>query len=260
MSKLRRSLALLGALLVVSVAPPVAGADSGTGGVYVATIPAGADIWLDGTYVGRSPVAVDGLAGGHHAITITKTGWSVRELDVEVVADKVVVAGTELIAEPHAGARSENEGDLSLRGLDPGMKVLLDGAPLSGEVRRPIPLLAGAHHLAITTASGEVTRTFHIWPDTTTEVIVHAPAAGEGRSAVVAPAEDYLPAGSFTLEGAKIVVHYGGHTVVAHIGEVTVRYDGVALTYDGAPQTIAGRLYLPLELLEKLTAGTSKDK
>ena len=51
-----------------------------------------------------------------------------------------------------------------------------------------------------------------------------------------------------------------GILVVAHLGDVTVRFDGVPAVYDGAPETIAGRLYLPLELLKKLTDDPSKSK
>ena len=112
----------------------------------------------------------------------------------------------------------------------------------------------------MSTPNGQVLRAFRIWPDTTTEVILRPPAAGEGRSAVVAPAEDYLPYGSYALEGTKIVVRYGGHVVIAHVDVATVRYDGASLTFDSKPQTIGGRIYLPLELLEKLTADTSKTK
>jgi hypothetical protein len=260
MGKLRALLALLAALLAGLSAAGGARAETSTGGVYITTLPSGADIWLDGTYVGRSPVVVDGLAGGRHTITITKTGWTVRELEVEIDPQALLMSSTNLVAEPRVAGRSGSEGDLSLRGVDAGTRVMLDGAPLSGDLRRPIPLLPGPHHVAITTPSGQVTRSFRIWPDTTTEVILRPPAAGEGRSAVVAPAEDYLPAGSFALEGTKIVVRYAGHVVVAHVDEATVRYDGVSLTFDSKPQTIGGRLFLPLELLEKLTAETSKTK
>lgn len=260
MLKLRALLALLGALLAGLPVAAVAAAETSTGGVYVTTLPAGADIWLDGTYVGRSPVMVDGLTPGRHTVTITKTGWTVRELGVEVDPQKVLMSSTDLVAEPRVPGRSPNEGDLSLRGVDTGMKVTLDGAPLSGDLRRPIALLPGPHHVSLISANGQVQRSFRIWPDTTTEVILRPPAAGEGRSAVVAPAEDYLPYGSYALEGTKIVVRYGGHVVVAHVDVATVRYDGATLTFDSKPQTIGGRIYLPLELLEKLTADASKTK
>jgi hypothetical protein len=260
MGKLCALLALLGALLAGLSAAAVAGAETLTGGAYITTLPAGADIWLDGTYVGRSPVMVDGLTSGRHTVTITKTGWTVRELAVDVDPQKVLMSSTDLVAEPRVPGRGLSEGDLSLRGVDQSMKIALDGAPLSGDLRRPIPLLPGPHHVSMSTANGQVLRAFRIWPDTTTEVILRPPAAGEGRSAVVAPAEDYLPYGSYSLEGTKIVVHYGGHVVIAHVDVATVRYDGASLTFDSKPQTIGGRIYLPLELLETLTADTSKTK
>ena len=80
------------------------------------------------------------------------------------------------------------------------------------------------------------------------------------RSAVVAPAEDYLPTDAFQVEGKKIVVRYAGHVVVAHVGDIGVRFDGATVEYGSAPESIGGKLYLPVELLEKLTDDTSKSR
>jgi hypothetical protein len=92
----------------------------------------------------------------------------------------------------------------------------------------------------------------------TTQIVVQHLPADLARSSVVAPIDEYLPGNTYSLQGKKIVVRYAGHLVVAHLGETTVRYDGASIAYDGAPETIGRKLYLPLELLEKLTSGASR--
>jgi len=250
---------VLAAALLCAAAPAAAPAlENATGGIYITTLPAGADIWIDGTYVGHSPAVVDALPRGRHTITVTKTGWEVKEFEVDVQPGVLASTSVNLVAGAHSsGALSS--GNLNLRGVETG-RVLIDGVPLNGDVHRLIPLLPGPHRVTLVLPGSQLTRNFKIWPDTTTEVILKPPAASENRSAVVAPAKDYLPDGSYQVEGTKIVIRYGGHLVVAHVGESLVRFDGAPVTYDGAPQTLGGRLFLPLELLEKLTSDTSSAK
>jgi hypothetical protein len=54
-----------------------------------------------------------------------------------------------------------------------------------------------------------------------------------------------------------VVVRYGGHAVVAHLGELAVRYDGVPMSFDVAPSLIGGKLYLPIELLDRITGSVT---
>jgi PEGA domain len=226
-------------------------AEQATGGVYVATLPAGADVWIDGTYVGRSPVFADALPLGHHTLTITKTGWSLRELDVDIGAHETALASVKLLPKS-AGTASKGSGAFALRGLPPGAKVSVDGMGLADPLGST-PATPGQHRIAVTTARGRMTRSFTVLPDTTTEVVLHEPPAGAARSAVIAPADDYLPTQAYELEGTKVVVRYASHVVVAHLGESTVRFDGVLVSYAGTAQTIGRKLYLPLELLERLS-------
>lgn len=232
-------------------------ADAAAGGIYVTTLPAGADVWIDGVYVGRAPVLVDALASGRHALTITKTGWLVRDVAVNVAAGEVAMSSTQLSAGPRAFAGAAS-GTVFVRGIPPGATLTLDAAIYSPGPGGAVALAAGPHRITVTTAHGRTTHSFTVMPDTTTDVVLLEPRDAESRSAVVAPAEDYLPTDAFALEGKKIVVRYAGHVVVAHVGEVTVRLDGTSVAYGSAPETIGGKLYLPVELLEKLTADTSK--
>jgi PEGA domain len=260
MGRIRAGLALF--LLLVAagaaVSTPVR-AETPTGAVYVTTLPSDADIWIDGVYVGRAPVLVDALAPGHHSLTITKTGWVVDEVDVTVTAASVAMSSTRLVAGPAALAGTA-VGMVVLRGIPAGATLTLDGAPLDAVAGRDLTMPAGRHRITAETARGKYTRSITVLPDTATEVVLREPPASDTHSVVVAPAEDYLPTDNFSLEGKKIVVRYAGHLVVAYLGEQQVRIDGATVSYDGAPQAIDGKLYLPLALLEKLTEDTSNGR
>jgi hypothetical protein len=243
--------AFFGAIALAASA--IAWAAVPSGGAYVTTLPAGADIWIDGTYVGRSPVFVDALARGTHSITITKTGWSVHETTVSVTPGAIALSSTTLVPGSRAMA-GKARGTLALRGLPAGAEVTLDGAPFARDPQKQVPLPAGTHRVTIKTARGKTTRTFAIFPDTATQIVLREAPRDDSRSPVVAPVDGYLPGSAWSLQGKKIVLRYGGHVVVAHLGETNVRFDGAKLSFDSAPQRIGRKLYLPLELLEKLSS------
>ena len=225
------------------------------GGVYVTTLPSSAEVWFDGTYIGRSPAFVGGVSPGRHAVTVTKSGWAVRELDVSVSADVVALASTRLAPGPRVLAGTA-KGNLVVRAVPAGATLALDDAPLAGPAGQPQSVPAGPHRLTVATAHGKTTMVVDVLPDTTTNVIVSSPRAG-GRSAVVAPAEDYLPTDAFSVSGTKVVIRYAGHVVIARLGDVTVRYDSNSEVYDAAAEEIGSKLYLPLGLLQKLAGDTS---
>jgi len=253
-----RSASVLFALLFI-VAVGAAFAETASGGIFVATLPAGADVWIDGVYVGHAPLLIDSLAPGRHALTVTKTGWEVRDVDVSVAAGAVTMSSTQLVAGPRAFSGS-NSGTLVVRGSPPGAILELDAAPFTPAPSGSTTIAVGPHKLAVTTPRGRTTHAFTVYPQTTTDVVLVEPRAPGGRSSVVAPAEDYLPTDAFSVEGTKIVVRYNGHVVVAHVGETAVRFDGATVTYGTNPEAIGGKLYLPVELLEKLTEDTSKSR
>src|SRR5579884_2488771 len=85
------------------------------GGLYVNSLPTGADVWVDGSYIGRTPLLVDGLRAGKHAITVTKAGWKVEEVDQNVAAG--VVTATNVQLAPVKPINSQ--GSLALHGLNP---------------------------------------------------------------------------------------------------------------------------------------------
>jgi hypothetical protein len=253
---MRLAIVLLAGAVAFGI-PVVGRAETATGSAYVTTLPSGADIWVDGTYIGRSPVLVDALLPGHHAVTITKTGWVVQEVDVTVGAGTVALSTTRLLAGPKALAGTAT-GTATIRSAPAGATIAVDGAVIDKAIGRSLSLAAGPHHVALTTPRGKMTIAFVVLPDTATDLVLAEPRSKEAPSAVVAPADDYLPDGSAVVEGKKIVVRYGGHIAVARFGETGVRFDGSVLQFDGAPESIGGRLYLPLALLEKLTTEAAK--
>ncbi|GAC1302286.1 MAG: hypothetical protein NVSMB19_11450 [Vulcanimicrobiaceae bacterium] len=238
-----------------------AGADTATGGTYVTTLPSGAEVWFDGTYVGRSPLLVDGVAEGRHAIALLKTGWSAQDTTVTVVRGTFVMSSSRLVPAKRSGpGDTGTTGTLAVRDAPSGAEVWLDGAPLVPLPSRGVTVPAGAHEIAVKTGRGRTARTVTVYPDMTTDVILRETPGRRERSAVIAPAEDYLPTNAFIIEGRRIVVRYAGHVVVARFGETTFRVDGAAADYDSAPESIGGKLYLPLALLEKLSGDVSKDR
>ena len=238
--------------LAFATATSEAPAETPAGAVNVTTWPSGADVWLDGAYGGRAPVLGGALVPGRHALTLTKTGWVVQEVDVNVIAATTVMSSTALGAGPRALA-GDASGKIEVREIPPGAQVLLDDAPFDARPGRELRVAAGAHRLTLALPHAKMTRAVSVLPDTTTQIVFRAPRADDTRSAVVAPAQDYLPPESVTVEGKKVVVRYGNHVVVAYLGDSQVRVDGLVVTYDGAPESIGGKLYLPLALLEKLT-------
>jgi len=232
-----------------------------TGATYVTTLPSGADVWCDGTYVGRSPLLVDGLVEGRHTISMLKGGWTAQELNIAVVRGTVAMASSRLSSGKRQPVGTGVEsGTLVVRDTPAGAEIFLDGSPLVSVPSRGLVLPAGTHELAVRTARGRSTRAVTIYPDLTTDVIARETAGRRDASAVVAPAEDYLPTNAFAVEGRRITVRYAGHVVIARFGETTYRVDGTATDFDSAPESIGGKLYLPLALLEKLSGDVSNGR
>ncbi|HTV73384.1 MAG TPA: PEGA domain-containing protein [Candidatus Acidoferrales bacterium] len=224
---------------------------SSSGGVYVTTLPSGADVWVDGTYCGPSPVLVDALAQGRHAITLTKTGWNVQEVDVDIPGGGITLSSTKL-APGTRGGETATTGTVVVRGLAAGAKISIDGAPPQA-VSGPMTFPAGSHTVTFDGAQGATTRSFTVLPETTSELVLHDIPTTEARAGVIAPATDYLPPDAIDLDGRRLLIHYLGHEVVAHLDENTLRLDGSDVSYDSAPSVINGKLYLPLDLLETIT-------
>jgi hypothetical protein len=253
---MRRALRILVVCLLLALAGAgVAAAQSAAGGMFVSTLPADADVWVDGAYIGRSPLLVEGLGEGRHALTVTKAGWISQELTIVVQASAVAMAGVELsAATAHPGASPRPSGAYILRRGPSGASFSIDGEPVKIGAQ-PVSISSGIHRLSVVTAKGSVTREFDVFPGTTTALALLAAAPGApARATVIAQCSDYLPDGSYSIASNRFSIRYNRHEVAGDIGVSAVRFDGVAVAYDAAPAIIGGRLYLPIALLEKLTA------
>jgi hypothetical protein len=240
-----RRLATVAACVLLLAAVP-------TGSLYVTTLPSAADVWIDGTYVGRSPLVVDALGTGHHTLGLTKTGWRPLQLDVSIIACQTTLSSMRLEQE-RTGLRPPL-GSIAVHGIV-AIQALLDGVVTAPSKDGTYPASAGTHELAVRTARGRITRSVTVWPLTRTDVVLQ-PDVEQPRPSVVAPAEDYMPKSAIQVVGEKVVVRYGGHEVVAHLGLTTYRVDSKVVDYGQAPTMIGSRLYLPLDLLTMLSSGT----
>ncbi|HEY5349157.1 MAG TPA: PEGA domain-containing protein [Candidatus Lustribacter sp.] len=224
-----------------------------TGAIFVSTLPSGADVWLDGTYVGRSPVVVDALAVGAHHLTLSRTGWTPEDLAVAIAPAQTQTTSVVLVRD---GKTSEGSGTIVIHATERLGGVTVDGRPVKVGKDGAIAVSAGTHDVSIAAPQGKRARTVTVYPQTRTEVVLGTDAAP--RSIVIAPADDYLPASALHLDGSRLVVRYGGHEVVAHIGTTTYTVDRHPATYDAPPTVIRNRIYLPLELLTMLTLHDKK--
>jgi len=235
----------LAALALLGAAP--------TGAVYVTTLPSGADVWMDGTYVGRSPVVVDALAAGAHHLTLTRTGWTPEDLAIAIAPAQTQTTSVVLVRE---GKMPEDTGTIAIHPADKLFAVTIDGEPAVPGKAGTIAVSAGTHDVTIVEPQGKQTRTVTVYPQTRTDVVLGTDAAP--RSIVIAPADDYLPARAYRIDGTRLTLRYGGHDVVAHLGTTTYTIDGHSASYDAPPTLIRNRVYLPLELLTMLTLRDKK--
>jgi hypothetical protein len=241
------NLAALGfcALALLGAAP--------TGAIFVSSLPSGADVWLDGTYVGRSPLVVDALAVGAHHLTLTRTGWTAEDLSVTIAAAQTQTTAVVLSRD---GKTAEAAGTIEIHAADRLGAFAIDGQPATLGKAGTIAVGAGTHDLTIASPQGKQTRTVTVYPRTRTVVIFGADPVL--RSIVVAPADDYLPAGAVHFDGTRLSLHYRGHEVTARAGATTYTIDKRQVTFDSPPTMVKNRIYLPLELLTMLTKNDKK--
>jgi hypothetical protein len=216
------------------------------GGLYITSLPSGADVWVDGSYIGRTPLLLDGLRDGKHAVTVTKAGWQVEEVDQNVAVGVITPATVQL--EPIKPLHTH--GEIALHGLDRTARVSLDDGPW-------LPLMSqydasvGTHHLAVREPQAKFQRMVLVYPEQTTHLLFAAPA--DAHSAVVAALEAYLPVSAAKVSAGRVVIRWGGHVAVGHLGDARFLVDGRDVVYDAPAGMVRGRLYLPLDLILTIT-------
>lgn len=217
------------------------------GAIFVTTLPSGADVWLDGTYVGRAPVIADALAVGAHHLTLIRTGWNTEDLTVDIAPSQTQTTSVVMVRD---GKTPEAGGTIAFHASDRLGPITIDGEPAALSKDNTIAVSSGTHDVTITGAQGKQTRSVTVYPQTRTDVVV-GPDVTQS-TAVIAPADDYLPASAVHLEGTRLVVRYNGHEVVAKLGATSYLVDKRVLTYNSPPTVIRNRVYLPLDLLTLL--------
>lgn len=221
------------------------------GGLYVTSLPSGADVWVDGSYIGRTPLLIDGLREGKHAVTVTKAGWKVEEVDQNIAAGVTTPATVQL--EPIKPLRSH--GEIALHGLDRAAKISVDGGPWR-DLDSEFDAAVGTHHLVVREPQAKFERMILVYPDQATHVLFAMPA--DTHSAVVAPVSDYLPGSAAKVTGDRVVVRWGGHTAIGRLGDARFLVDKRDVVYDAPAGMVRGRLYLPLDLILMLTGTKTK--
>lgn len=217
------------------------------GGLYINSLPIGADVWVDGSYVGRTPLLIDGLRVGKHAVTVTKAGWKVQELDDDVAPGVVTPSTVQL----QQTASSMDDGTLAIQGVAEGT-VAVDDRP-AVHLEPKMDMIPGVHDVIVRTSDLKFERSVVIYPNQTTHVLLRTPS--EERSAVVAPLEAYMPASVAKVTGDKVVVRWNSHVAIGHVGDARFLVDGHDVVYDAPAGMVRGRLYLPLDLILTLTGG-----
>jgi hypothetical protein len=244
----------------VSVAPtaaPTATQLPSHGGAFITTLPEGAEVWVDGQYAGRSPAYIDLLTPGKHAFTISRTGWQAQTASTDIAVGHVTMIALVLEKATRAPAQaSKGEGALFVRGSPVGASVFVDGSkigtlPVAGSSK----VKAGFHIVSVVPKSGDhLLRAVEVYPDTTTSIAVNLTSARSNPEAeeILAPASSFLPPEAIARSGDQITIHYRGVQVKCRLGSRSYTYNGKAGTLEISPALVAGKLYLPQSLLQKI--------
>lgn len=247
-----RSLLLCCVLLIASAAPVAA--EPADGAIYVSSLPNGADIWIDGTFVGESPILISSVTVGHHVISVSKAGFTVQDVGVDVTA------GDGPLMEPirlqSMTTALRQMGTLAVRSDLVGAGVYIDGKPAGKVPMASQQVAAGSHHVELRYHGEVVARDVDVYTDTETAVVMREESSA--GPVVIAPVDSYLPANAYTLVGGKLVIRYAGHKVVGHLDRREYAIDDQPRRYEAAPTLVNGRLYLPFSLLQWLVTESKK--
>ncbi|HLJ84159.1 MAG TPA: PEGA domain-containing protein [Candidatus Eremiobacteraceae bacterium] len=229
------------------------------GGAYITTLPAGAEVWLDGSYLGRTPAFVDDLLPGRHALTVSRSGWNVATASFDVSVGQAATVSLVLshIASASNGAAG-SPGTLDVRGTS-GDAVYIDGASAGTLPLERKELKSGFHIVTVVgKQTGRVTRVVEVFPDTASVISVAAPASGSTETAqaddVLAPLASYVPDASVVVSGNAVDIHAHRLELQCTIGSRDYVMNGKAGSLPIAAALVAGKIYLPLSLLQRISA------
>jgi hypothetical protein len=214
---------------------------------------------MDGVYLGRTPAFVDDLLPGHHALTISRAGWSVQTAGVDVNVGQttpISLVLQRIALGPGQSDASKASGLLSVRGTT-GDTVFIDGAR-AGSLPIDAKSVQGGFH--IVTVAGKnaerLTRVVDVFPDTLSVISVAAvqsgTAGGGAPDDVLASLSTYLPGANVVIARDVIAIHGRGLELQCSIGSRDYTLNGKPGTFTIAPALVGGKVYLPLSLLQHL--------
>ncbi len=231
------------------------------GGAFITTLPSGAEVWLDGGYLGRTPAYVDDLLPGHHALTVSRAGWNVATAGFDVSVGQATAVS--LVLSRVAQGRGSDEaaaapGSLDVRGT-PGDEVYIDGMSAGTLPLEDKQIKGGVHIVTVIgKQTGRVTRVVEVFPDTVSVISVVAPQNESGLEApaddVLAPLSSYIPDASVNVSGEAVDIHAHGLEMQCTIGSRDYVMNGKVGSFSIAPALVSGKVYLPLSLLQRISA------
>ena len=152
------------------------------------------------------------------------------QLDVSVIANQTTLSSTRL-QPAHSGPLHPLPGWIAIHGEV--RTAYVDGHPAVPAKDGTILVAAGTHELSARTPRGRITRSVMVWPGTRRKSWRRTrrrcgPASSRRRRTI--------RRGAIRVEGEKVVVRYGGHEVIGHIGSTAYRVDGKTVDYGEAPR------------------------
>jgi hypothetical protein len=236
------------------------------GGAYVTSLPAGASAWLDGTYVGETPVYVDDLMPGTHSVTLSRGGWQPETATFDVLvgrATPVSVVMQRVVARPGtATPQQKGQGAIAIRGGPAGTKIVVDGVAAGALPIDALTVEAGYHILTFEPPEKNAqrsTRVVDVYPDTTTVVAFAAGTTSvvqaDAEDDVLAPLDSVVPASDVVVAVNDVTIHFQGIEVECAVGSREYVFNGKPGTLAVAPAVVAGRIYIPRSLLQRIAAG-----
>jgi hypothetical protein len=248
----------------VQTAPSTSPAPSATlpphGGAYITTLPAGAEVWLDGTYLGRTPAFIDDLLPGRHALTVSRSGWNVATASFDVSVGQAATVSLVLsrVANADTNGAGGSPGTLDVRGTV-GDAVYIDGTSAGALPLDRKALKSGFHIVTVVgKQTGRITRVVEVFPDTASVISVAAPTSGSTETSqaddVLAPLASYVPDASVVVSGDAVDIHAHRLELQCTIGSRDFVMNGKAGSLSIAPALVAGKIYLPLSLLQRISA------
>lgn len=244
---------LVATLVLAGVAPS---ATPPHGAAFVSSLPTQAEVWVDGTYGGRTPLYVDALRPGQHSFTVVRSGWAPASIATQIDIGRIATVSF-VLQRVGATVHPAGEGQLSVRGGEPGWKVAVDGKGAGSLPMQPLTLKAGTHIVTVRGMHGErFVRAVEVFPQTTTVVMERSGPATDtvatGDDTTLAPIDAYVPGSDVVVAGATVAIHHQGVEVECTIGSRDYVFNGRAERMSVAPALVGGKVLLPLSLLKKI--------